>query len=603
MLKKINFSNFVHSTLFLTLITVSGMSKSHAQQTLSEYWKSEISNREIDVNKTSFCFVDRQGVLQGLNVAKTLPIASMSKVITSLSALRHYGSAQHIFKTTISYSASMNALHVESNGDPSLSDEKIWLIISKLNQWQVKKISKVTFNERFYFMPYVYRSPTFEYRWTEGTTTKIGPFSPFPAQTKSYLNLYLNTAKYTTLVKQQLTEISNQNKNVNKALAMSVTSVALSKTNPLLKATDLKQFSITSPALTKLLKYLNSVSNNPMADIIHYDIGGANTVMDAMRGILPADDLKNMTWYAGSGLPLTTIKTNSSTRQLNQLSCRGMLFVNDHFKNLVDALTLGDTFHIPQPFDAFSEGLLKTLPVSGREGTIRGYTALANVFVGKTGTLRDAKLLTTFISAKSGTRLLTMMGVAASEKLSRLSDVYRIMLNKSIEAFSGAAPFSYTPFSTSSNLTPNVKSAEELAATVALIPTTFKKIVFLINSSDCTESNCQELVQTILKSDRQWAQASTETDSLLQQAIIADNYFITRELLAAGANANHQVFKTKTPIFFLSVHQSLEMVKLLMEDANTQKDLRNNLNQSIAEYAKTYAFSDEIRDYLATFPK
>lgn len=597
MLRKLRSTEFI---LLLTFITVLVQPKIYAQQTLSEYWNAELTARDMEVNKTSFCFIDRQGVLQGLNVEKTLPIASLSKIITSLAALRTYGNAQHQFKTTISYSASKNALHIESTGDPTFSDEKIWLLISKLNSWQVKKIAKVTFNERFYFMPYVYHNPTFEYRWTEGKTTKIGPFSPFPAQVKAYLDQYLNTDKYSALVKQQLSELSQQNKDINNKLVLNATSVAMSKTNPLINAPDLKQFQITSSSLVKILKYLNSVSNNPMADMVYYGIGGVNIVMDSLRGILPADDLKHMTWYAGSGLPLTTISANSSIRQVNQLSCRGMLYVKEHFKNLVDALTVEDTFHVPQPLERFSTGLLNTLPVSGREGTVRSYTSLTNVFVGKTGTLKDAKLLTTFISSKSGTRLLTMMGQAPSERLSRLSDVYRLMLNKAIAAFSGALPFHYTPLATAAQFTPKTKTAKELADLTNFFPTSYQKVIYLLNNSDCIEINCRDLVHSILKSDRNWLNITSQNDSVLQQAIIANNYFITQELLSAGANANQKVYKTKIPVFFLAVHQNLEMVKLLMEDPKTQIELRNNNNQNISQYAKNYAFSDDIRTYLTS---
>lgn len=603
MLIKSRFFYLLNTILLLSLFIVLVPTKTIAQETLTEFWQRELQNRDLEVKNTSFCFIDRQGNLKGLNVEKILPIASLSKIITSLASLRHYGKAYHQFKTTISYSAEMNAIHIESNGDPTLSDEKIWLMISKINEWQIKKIKKLTFNERFYFMPYLYRNPQFEYRRIEGNITKVGPYIPFPAQTQVYLHYYLNTENYSTLIKKQLLEMSEENSQINKNLSFNVEEISLIKTNPLSHAADLQQFSFNSLPLIHILKYMNSVSNNPITDIMHYDIGGTIEVNDSLRGILPAEDLKLMAWYSGSGLPLTSTTSSSSLRQVNLLSCRGMLFVKQHFKNLVDALTLDEAFNLPRPFDPFSSGLLKSLPVSGQEGTIRNYSEFTNIFVGKTGTLRDAKLLTTFISTHTGTRLFTMMGVAATERLNRLTDVYKIMLTKAIEAFSGAMVFNYTPPKIADNKSANktkLKPLSDLRQVTNFYRSSYNKILFLMNNSDCVEENCQELVRSILKADQSWNKLAKGHDSLLQQSIIANNLFVTRELLLAGADANQKVFHNKIPLFFLAVHQNLEMVKLLMKNPKTNLELKNGSNLSVYEYAAQYAYSPSIKNYLTS---
>lgn len=591
--KKMTLNNFI---ILLSFIIVPAQYSS-AQDSMQTFWKEEIINRNIKLSNTSYCYIDRENKLQGYNITKNFPIASLSKIITSLASLRHFGNAYQQFKTTVYYSEKLNALHLESNGDPTLNDEKLWIILSKINQWNAKKINQVSFNSNFFFMPHLLRIPHYEHQWIEGDTLKVGPYIPYPSETSKFLSLYLNVNAYDAQIRKHLDLASEKNSEIDKNLSFNYSELIHSNENPLLKADDLQIFEFQSQPLLHIIKYINSVSNNPMTDILYYSIGGETSVADSLRGILPADDLKKMEWYTGSGLPLTFMSPNTTTRKLNLLTCKGMLFIKDHFRHLVDALSLNGGFNLPRPSELFSAGLLKSLPVSGQEGTISSYTDFTNVFVGKTGTLKDAKMLSTFISAKSGIRLLTMMGMAPSRYLSRLSDTYKLMLNQAIKAFRGASPFNYTPTnSTSENFVS--KFPEELMQEIKILPSVNEKLLYLVNSNSCEENNCLGIIRTLLKSQNKLLEKINLDDSLLLHAIVANKEFIVRELLRTGFDPNIRVYNTKIPLFFLSVHQNLSMVKTLLQSKKTNINLKSDKDETLLEYAIKYAYSDSIKEYL-----
>jgi len=589
--------NFIIFFIFIIVIHHS----TYAQSQLDTFWKTELLNRNLKVNNTSYCFIDREGKLQGHNISKNFPIASLSKIITSLASLRFYGDAYHQFTTTVYYSQKHGALHFESNGDPTFNDEKLWLILSKLNENNIMSLSDITFNSQFYFMPHLLRSPHYEHQWVEGNTVKVGPYIPSVIETEKFLNLYLNTSQYNATIKKQFAVIAEENSNINKDLKFNFDNLSYRQDNPLIDAEDVQKFEITSPPLINILKTLNSVSNNPMADILYYSFGGESIVLDSLRGILPADDLKKMKWYTGSGLPLTVMDPTTTKRNVNLLSCKGMLFVKDHFRHLVDALSMSDFFELPRPYELFSQGLLKSLPVSGREGTISSYRDFINIFVGKTGTLNEAKMLSTFISANSGIRLLTMMGTAPHKHLSRLSDTYKLMLNQAIKAFSGANPFEYSPQNAKIAIMEahslSSKPAIELLEEIKDLPSFEQKIMYLINNSNCVKENCLEIIRSLLKKNLS-RYTDDNDDPLLLHAIVSNKTFLVKELLDAGFSPNHKIYKNQIPLFFLSVHQDLEMVKTVLEHASTNIQLKNALQQNVKEYAQKYSYSTNVKNYF-----
>ena len=369
-------NNFILLSTFLIAFTQISV----AQNTLDAFWREEIANRNINVSNTSYCFIDREGKIQGINVSKNFPIASLSKIITSLASLRHFANGYYQFTTTVYFSEKMKALHFESNGDPTLSDEKLWLILSYLNNKNIQHLDHITFNSQFFFMPHVNRIPQYEHQWVEGDIVKLGPYIPFPSETLKFLNTYLTVSKYDEYVKKNLLAAAEQNSEIHKNLNFSFETITHSNENPLLAADDVQKFTLTSQPLIQILKSLNTYSNNPMADILHFLIGGEAFILDSLRGILPPEDLKQMKWFTGSGLPFTIMEPTKTTRHLNLLSCKGMLFVKDHFRHLVDAFALNSPASLPRPTEIFSQGLLKTLPVSGQEGTISSYRDFTNIF-------------------------------------------------------------------------------------------------------------------------------------------------------------------------------------------------------------------------------
>lgn len=90
----------------------------------------------------------------GKNLDQLMPIASVSKVYTSLMAVTKYNLdfkfSTYAYVTAVS--AGVYDVHIQGSGDPYFNKYKMHMLISKLNEMKVVKIRNLTFDENVKFL-------------------------------------------------------------------------------------------------------------------------------------------------------------------------------------------------------------------------------------------------------------------------------------------------------------------------------------------------------------------------------------------------------------------------------------------------------------------
>ncbi len=92
--------------------------------------------------------------VSGKNIDQLMPIASVSKVYTSLLAVTKfnldYKFSTYAYVTPVS--AGLYDVHIQGSGDPYFNKYKMHMIISKLNEMKVTKVRNLSFDENVKFL-------------------------------------------------------------------------------------------------------------------------------------------------------------------------------------------------------------------------------------------------------------------------------------------------------------------------------------------------------------------------------------------------------------------------------------------------------------------
>lgn len=109
------------------------------------------SSQAMGARLVSYCTMDDSKNVEGDNFKNRMPIASVSKVFTSLFATSKF-KLDYKFTTVVYYTPVANPagyydVHIQGSGDPYFNRYKMHMIISKLNEAGVKNIRQLTFDE------------------------------------------------------------------------------------------------------------------------------------------------------------------------------------------------------------------------------------------------------------------------------------------------------------------------------------------------------------------------------------------------------------------------------------------------------------------------
>lgn len=348
----------------------------------------------------SFCTVpENGGEVTGINVDERLPIASVSKVFTSLFAITHIPISRRVY-TQFYYTSvggGMYDVHIQGGTEPYFNRESMQWLISKLNEVGVTKINNLTFDENFKYLHLTEKAFRVSGVTTDSVTKKrksrrlfYDPVSgkneiagPLPVDVKFELeNKAFILANYNT------TRIAAAKEGItlSKTIVFNPKTVTAVNSNDFVIPKDAKKAFIASPDLLHMIKIMNWKSNNHASDKMLLLAGGLDKFNEFYHDTMRFGE-NDLRFINGSGQ-----NANLNGRLYNEATCTSVLrALNGLKKNLEkqnakleDALAVigGD---IGSTFSSNYITPATRLSVIAKTGTVGTNVTLAGMISAKTG--------------------------------------------------------------------------------------------------------------------------------------------------------------------------------------------------------------------------
>lgn len=313
----------------------------------------------------------------GTNIDEKLPIASVSKLITSYWTLIEKG-RDYRYYTKVFYKKNPDGtvdVHIQGGGDPYFSKEFLHLVISELNINGVTSVNRMTFDENFKFV------------WNVSSgAVAVGdytPESPTPDEVLRNLlrvkNLTTNYAKTVLFAKEHGISMVPKARLVIKKISF----LKYADFNP----NGFEIMTFKSSPLSVLLKEMNRNSNNYSANLIFESVGGAKEFKKFIEKRLKFTT-EDIEIFNGSGNRLTV----DGTGNYNSARCSVILKILIDFENVLNAQGLR------------FEDIISVVGADATSSSSSLYknAVTKNSVIAKTGTVSPAILLAGVISTQKG---------------------------------------------------------------------------------------------------------------------------------------------------------------------------------------------------------
>jgi D-alanyl-D-alanine carboxypeptidase/D-alanyl-D-alanine-endopeptidase (penicillin-binding protein 4) len=335
-------------------------------------WNQQLKAQGIVTKDQSYCYTSEEGKLVGSNIDMNVRLASVSKLLTSLWAVEKLG-VDYKYNTKLFIKG--NNLHIQGSYDPFLGNEKMFFLLSQLNELGYDHFETVTFDKNVIVFPDV------QYESDEYPTINANTMS-------RVLKNYFNTKLWSADSNEEYANFYNLAlaKKFKKEVNFEVQNVKMVDSIPFVQDETVKVLTLSSPALYKYLKQMNIKSNNFVAETVFRQIGGTSAFSEYLnnRFQLSADQIR---FFSGSGLP-TMIE---GVRKDNYATCSIVL-------NLISALK--------ESIEKQHKKLEDLVAVPGSDGgTFRNRIIsldYKNSFVAKTGTLMHTSTLAGAMNTQKG---------------------------------------------------------------------------------------------------------------------------------------------------------------------------------------------------------
>lgn len=335
-----------------------------------------VKKYKLDSSTQSYCYTNDKGELEGINTDIKVRLASVSKLVTSLWALDTLG-PNHRYETKLYIKDSH--LHIEGSWDPFFGNEKVFFLISQLNDLGFERFDKVTYDKNLIIFPGA--------QFYTGEHPAVGPIT-----TGSHLKTYLNTAKWGQVFKDEYKRIQGLTKRfpeetrIRESVTFSVGEIKNVDVNPFKDDASVRVLTLSSPELKDYLKETNVKSNNYSSQMIFRGLGGDQKLQEYITKTfgLKTDKFRI---YTGSGLPMVA----NGVRYDNFASCEIIADVVQTLKEVSER-------------EGSSLNAIMAVP-GADQGTFRrrlNGTDTANSFMAKTGTLMHTSTLAGALSTKTG---------------------------------------------------------------------------------------------------------------------------------------------------------------------------------------------------------
>ncbi len=400
-------------TSLIFSIFISFQSSLFASQSTDSDWLNNLSKYNLPVTEQSYCYTDENGIAVGTNVNSKIRLASVSKLITSLWAISELG-AHYKYKTKL-FIADGN-LHIKGGFDPFFDNEKLFFLISQLNQLGYDHFDKITFDSNLLInLDARYHSEEYP--------------DNSPATIKKIIKTYFNTDRWSQTLKQdfesyqKIAPPGRIRTNVN----FNVLDVSFDDNYESTNHENVRELTLASPEIVKYLKEMNIKSNNYVADIIFKQLGSNKFFNEFMLNSFQLTE-DYIHFFSGSGLPITI----NGKRFDNYSNCSTVVFLIYQLKLSLQKqnLDLEDMVAVPG-----SDG-----------GTFRNRTFpgdFKNTFVAKTGTLMHTSTLAGALNTNKGFSFFGIFNQTTD--ISSAKIVQNNMVATLMNEMGGPKTFSYTP--------------------------------------------------------------------------------------------------------------------------------------------------------------
>ncbi len=361
----------IKNTIVIALISLCCSWAYSSEQTDAD-WRMLIATSKLPYSDQAYCYTDEFGNIYGENIDIKVRLASVSKLVTSLWALDVHGPN---YKYNTKLFIKNNQLHIAGSFDPFMGNEKIFFLLSQLNDLGYTNFVNITFDKNFLVFP-----------------NAEGHMDDYPTLTHESIakNImaYFNTATWTPAMKSEYSRIAKLAlpNRMRKEVKFELAAATFVEKNPLEGDPLARSLTLSSPALYKYLKEMNVESNNFVAHTLYLELGGEQKFTDYLLNQFGLTS-ETIHFWSGSGLPAIV----NNERKDNYATCSSMLELIKSLKNVSEkeGREIEDIVAVP----------------GSDEGTFRNRIFPAdykNAFVAKTGTLMHTSTLAGAMSTKRG---------------------------------------------------------------------------------------------------------------------------------------------------------------------------------------------------------
>lgn len=374
-------------------------------------WNKFITETKLPSADQAYCFTDELGKIQGENIDLKVRLASVSKLVTSLWAMDILGPS-YKYKTKL-FIKNGN-LHIAGSFDPFMGNEKMFFLLSQLNDLGYNKFETITFDNNLLVFP---NAEGYNENYPQITHDIIA----------KNLAMYFNTSSWTPNMKAEYSRIANLAKagRMRKEVTFEMREAKYVEKNPYEGDQFARLLTLSSPPLYKYLKEVNVESNNFVAHTIFLGLGGEEKFAEYLseRYGLTADTIH---FWTGSGLPSVI----NQERRDNYATCSSMLSLIRDLKNSSErqGRELEDIVAVP----------------GSDAGTFRNRifpSDYKNAFVAKSGTLMHTSTLAGSMSTKHGFNFYGIFNQSTDIKGSKI--VQNAMVKSIMTEMGGPKAFNY----------------------------------------------------------------------------------------------------------------------------------------------------------------
>ncbi len=305
------------------------------------------------------------------NMHASMPIASVSKVFTSLWAAERLG-LNYRFPTQVyltKLSDGTHNVHLRGSAFPYFDRVMFYFLIGELNKRGVKAINELTYDENFEYASVVRTKADLVHQNGEQSETEI-----MRELRADITGLKTRYSQYVSRTQSLVPEMK-----LPKSVSLTVKNIAAQSMKVFNAAKADSSFILRSSELHRTLKELNRNSHNFAADKVFERLARTEKFDSYMTKMVGAAD-KEFDFYNGSGYP----EIVDGRKVYNSASCRTVVEV---MKRLTKVAT------------DQGKGLRYILPVAGSDASADGNSTVTNIYLtnntddsllAKTGTISQS---------------------------------------------------------------------------------------------------------------------------------------------------------------------------------------------------------------------